>query len=76
METMLSHYPLLIDKLMHLGRQAKITENNSHIIHEMAEICFELRDIEPLFKVKYAHLSDLYDHLLHFYYMRENNARP
>lgn len=76
METMLSNYPLLIDKLMYLGTKAKYTKNNAHIIKEMAEICFELRHIEPIFKVKYAHLSDLYDHLLHHYYLLEENARP
>ncbi len=73
---MLSNYPLLIDQLMHLGNKAKKTKNNSHIINEMAKICFELRDLEPIFKVKYAHLSELYDHLLHHYYLMEKNVKP
>lgn len=57
----------LIQKLFEYGKLAKQTTNKkkkNKIILEMAEICHQLRPIEPIFKAMYPEMDELFNSLL------------
>jgi hypothetical protein len=57
-----------IDRFMELGRSYKngtwSEAEKLALLFEMGDICFELLEVEAVFKVKYSEYSDLFDILL------------
>ena len=67
----------LIKKLFFYGNLAKQVqgqETKNKIYSIMADICHQLRPIEPEFKAVYPQLSELFDHLLNFKYIKDNHG--